>query len=365
LELGSVRLLKQDLDQRGVASKVRLSRKGTSSGGKSFSRGALYELLSNPIYLGEIRHKQERNPGQHQAILERETWAQVQQRLCSGARRDCASTTEAPASPLAGKVVDEHGEPLYAQGASKNGKRYRYFVSRALVSGAANGRRGWRVPAPELEQAVLAGLRSILADQAGLVAGIEDSTEVEQILGMVANWRERLGDGDEARTALAELIQRVQLTGTGLRVIVNIPPISVGTGTGTAISRSHFVPMAMRRRGVELRLILDGQADQQRPVDPALLKALARARSWFEEVATGRVASLAAIGRREGLRKRYVTRLTKLAFVAPPIAEAIAAGRTPTGVNLQMLMDGRLELAHCWFEQQRMFSGVNSLSCSP
>src|SRR5215470_11869294 len=69
LELGSVRLLKQELDQRGVASKVRLSRKGTESGGKSFSRGALYELLSNPIYIGEVRHKRERHPGQHEAIL--------------------------------------------------------------------------------------------------------------------------------------------------------------------------------------------------------------------------------------------------------------------------------------------------------
>jgi site-specific DNA recombinase len=217
------------------------------------------------------------------------------------------------------------------------------------------------VAAPELEQAVLAVLRSILADQAGLVAGIEHSAEIEQILGMISNWRERLGDEDEARVALVELIKRVQLTGTGLRVTVTIPIASVGAGASDGISLSHFVPMSIRRRGVELRLILDGKADQQRQVDPALLKALARARSWFEEVATGRVASLAAIARRERLRKRYVTRLTKLAFVAPPIAEAIAAGCTPTGVNLQMLMDGRLELAHCWFEQQRMFSGVNSL----
>jgi hypothetical protein len=78
LELGSVRLLKQDLDQCGVISKVRLSRKGSSSGGRSFSRGALYELLSNPIYLGEIRHKRERHPGQHQPILEHDLWEQVQ-----------------------------------------------------------------------------------------------------------------------------------------------------------------------------------------------------------------------------------------------------------------------------------------------
>ena len=91
-----------------------------------------------------------------------------------------------------------------------------------------------------------------------------------------------------------------------------------------------------------------------------MLKALARARAWFEEVASGRVSSLAEIARREGLRKRYVARLTKLAFIAPSIAEAIVEGRTPIGVNLQMLMDGRVKLAPCWSEQQRMFSGANS-----
>ena len=93
-----------------------------------------------------------------------------------------------------------------------------------------------------------------------------------------------------------------------------------------------------------------------------MLKALARARCWFQEVASGKVASLAAIARREGLRKRCVTRLTKLAFLAPPIAEAIATGRTPMGGNLRMLMDGRLELEPCWFEQQRMFAGVHTVA---
>jgi site-specific DNA recombinase len=125
LELGSVRLLKQDLDQRGIVSKVRLSQKGTRSGGKSFSRGALYELLSNPIYLGEIRHKQERHPSQHEPILQRETWEQVQYRLSAGPRRDHEPTTKAPSSPLTGKVVDEAGEPLYAQGAANAYKERR------------------------------------------------------------------------------------------------------------------------------------------------------------------------------------------------------------------------------------------------
>jgi site-specific DNA recombinase len=78
LKAGFVPKLKKELDRDRVVSKIRLSRKGNRSGGQSFSRGALYELLSNPIYIGEIRHKQERHPGQHKAILERALWEKVE-----------------------------------------------------------------------------------------------------------------------------------------------------------------------------------------------------------------------------------------------------------------------------------------------
>src|SRR6202140_2358898 len=107
LELGSVRLLKRELDRRGVVSKVRVSRRGVRSGGRSFSRGALYELLANPIYLGEIRHKGERYPGQHEPILDREKWERVQQRLRDGTRRGGQPSVKAPARPLGGEVFDE------------------------------------------------------------------------------------------------------------------------------------------------------------------------------------------------------------------------------------------------------------------
>jgi site-specific DNA recombinase len=364
LELGSVHLLKQELDERGVISKVRLSRKGSHSGGKNFSRGALYELLSNPIYIGEIRHKKERHPGQHEPILQGEIWERVQQRLRNSARRDREPTTEAQSSPLAGKVTDEAGEPLYAQGAAKGGKRYRYFVSRSLVSGTTgHGNRGWRVPASELERAVVTAVRSILADQAGLAVNIQDSDEgtenLERILRTASDWRERLYTETEGLNTLGELIKQVQLTESGLRVTINLPIVSVGSQASESISLSHFVPMTIKRRGAGLRLVLGSGADERPKVEPALVKALARARAWFEEVASGRVSSLAEIARREGLRKRYVARLTKLAFIAPSIAQAIAAGRTPIGVNLQMLMDGRLKIAPCWSEQQRMLSVAN------
>ena len=62
LELGCVTQLSKELDKRGIASKVRVSKQGIKSGGCKFSRGALYELLANPIYIGEIRRKQEAIP---------------------------------------------------------------------------------------------------------------------------------------------------------------------------------------------------------------------------------------------------------------------------------------------------------------
>ncbi len=96
--------------------------------------------------------------------------------------------------------------------------------------------------------------------------------------------------------------------------------------------------------------------DFRRPqqVDPALLKAIARARCWFEEVASGRTQSLLEIARREGLPNRYVTRVARLAFVSPTIAETIAGGRAPGAINLQMLMDGRVELPLDWQDRQPM-----------
>src|SRR6202166_1324292 len=76
-ELGSVRLLKEDLDRDGLRSKLRISSNGSRTGEKSFSRGALYTLLRNPIYVGEVRHKDARHPGQHQRIVERSVWERM------------------------------------------------------------------------------------------------------------------------------------------------------------------------------------------------------------------------------------------------------------------------------------------------
>ena len=112
--------------------------------------------------------------------------------------------------------------------------------------------------------------------------------------------------------------------------------------------------MKVKRRGVEMRIILNCKDELPRKVDTALLKGIARARRWFEEVASGRVPSLAETARRERLAKRYVARMTRLAFVAPAIVDAVAEGRAPASLNLQMLMDTRVKLPMEWTDQERV-----------
>jgi hypothetical protein len=263
-------------------------------------------------------------------------------------------------SPLAGKLFDENSEPLYSQRTARGGRTYRYYVSRELIrSPAADVQAGWRVPAAEIERAVIGAARGILDDKQAVLAELQKSgielSNISQIFGITAAWSERLLAEAQSASALVEVVERVELTEEGIRIVLKIPVPgeSMDNQSNPRIFRmSRFVPIKMKRRGVEMRIIIESKEEVRRKVDPALLKAIARARRWFEELATCRMPSLTAIAKREHLAKRYVARLTKLAFIAPSIVEAVAEGRAPAGLNLQMLMDTRVTLPSLWKDQE-------------
>jgi len=219
------------------------------------------------------------------------------------------------------------------------------------------GQRGWRVPGPELERAIAIAARSILDDKPAIfeamqVAGTGDAN-INLVFTLVAESRDRLLAERERSTALIELVEKTVLTDEGIRLGLKISVPWGGPGSAPLHKVLHlfrFVPLTVKRRGIEMRLIING--DEPRKPDPALLKAFARAKGWFEELASGRVRSLVEIARREGLAKRYVTRLAKLAVISPAFIEAIAEGEVPAEINLQMLMDGRLELPVDWTAQK-------------
>src|SRR6266436_7890091 len=176
LELGSVRLLMEELNRRGIRSKVRVAKNGRPSGGNSFFRGALYVLLSNPVYIGEIRHRGVRHPGLHEPIVDRELWEKTQLLLRSQAVRG-GSRTKSVASPLTGKLFDESGQSLTPSHAVKGERRYRYYVSRSLIKVPTADGRGWRLPAPEIERTVTASAGQILSDRIGIATAASGLAE--------------------------------------------------------------------------------------------------------------------------------------------------------------------------------------------
>ena len=177
LELGSVRALKAALGEEGVVSKQRTAADGSPYGGKSFSRGALYLMLQNRIYRGEIVHKGAVYAGEHAAIVEEDLWSSVQLRLeANGVERREAQDSRS-VKPSDRDLIDANGEPMTPTHAIKKGVRYRYYVSRRLITGTKSeeGNRqisGQRIPAANLEGLVVQHLRSFFADPVAVIGSL-------------------------------------------------------------------------------------------------------------------------------------------------------------------------------------------------
>jgi hypothetical protein len=167
---------------------------------------------------------------------------------------------------------------------------------------------------------------------------------------MAAAWMKRLQSDVEVGPALSTLIYRADLIDDGIRVSVKLPVSITQEQPGAndkSLRISRVFLMQIRRRGFEMRLVIQGNSAPAPLADLTLIRAGARGRRWADDLLTGRVESIAAIAKREGVLPNYVRRLTRLAFLSPRIVEAIAAGRQPTELSAKALTE-RIELPLLW-----------------
>jgi len=359
-ELGNVRLLKNELDGSGIRSKVRVAKNGKRSGGASFSRGALYTLLRNPIYIGEVQHKGMRHPGLHEPIIERAAWKKVDELLHGNAGRVRGTGAKSMQSPLVGRLFDEAGRALTPSHAVKGPRRYRYYISRSLITGtAAQTERGWRIPAAEFERRVAAAASKMLRDRPGIAVEIErldcNAFHVKSIFEAASAWSERLGSEAQAAESLRLLVDRVELVEAGIKISIRLPIGPPGkTADGANLRLTRLIPLLRRRRGVEMKFVVGGDPVVSRGTDPALIKLLGRARCWFNDLISGRAASMDAIGKREKVGKRYVSRIIRFAFLAPSIVEDAVGGRHRAEFTAESLLKSRQELPPGWDTQLKL-----------
>ena len=362
-DLGSVRALKTELDKSGIVSKVRTSKTGIVSGGKPLSRGALYKMLSNRIYVGEIVHKDVSYPGEHAAIIDLALWERVQALLNDNAvdRRSGANAQEP--SLLTGLVFDDAGNALTPSHANKAGVRYRYYVS---------DRQGQmpsiRLPAREIEDLVVGQIVGQLKDPGGLFEAMpEDDGDVAMRRAILERAKEvatGLGADEHAarKKVVHGIVSRIEVGRESIVLLIDrgglANLLSVDTywemPTGEENIFQISCPCRIKRRGVEARLIVSNET-MDRPVRPdsSLMRAVAKAFFWNRMLTDGSVRSVRQLATSEQVTHRYVLKLLPLANLAPDIVEAILQGLQPLDLTLETL--AYAEIPRAWADQRRKF----------
>jgi site-specific DNA recombinase len=368
--LGSVRLLQQELDATGVRSKSWISTAGHSWGGKPLARGALYTMLRNRIYRGQIVHKEQHYPGEHEPIIEEPLWEEVQAKLAANAIERATGESVRSPSLLAGLLYDGEGHRMSPSHAVKNGMRYRYYVSHPLISNTREAApQGLRVAAAEIERIVLAGIGELFSNPGRLAEAlgphVDSAGEQQQVLTRASEvasaWSEL--PAAQLRPAMAMLVQRITVCGErvdteistrGLYAFLRGNPV---TTEATTMQPEHPLllsfPTRLCRIGQGKRLVIDAAARPGFPgtPDPKLVKLLVRAHHLKEKLRGSPGARIADLAMQEKLSPSYVALLLRLTFLAPDITRAILDGRQPGGFTAQKLVTySGLPLA--WPEQR-------------
>jgi site-specific DNA recombinase len=366
--LGSVRLLQQELETRGVTSKRWTSSSGRHWGGKPIARGALYLLLQNRIYRGEIVHKEQHYPGEHQAIIDPELWEATQVKLAANAVERSTGIGARSPSLLAGLLFDADGNRMTPTHAVKNGRRYRYYVSHPLITGArARSPNGMRVPAPAIEQLVTERIRHLFGDPASLIEatepfGLQAAAQrdlLRQAAEVAATWSTR--QPTQIRLLLTTLVRRIDLCSDRIELHTSPPRLLAALGIPDPPRAQDdqaepdlilSVPSQLRRAGKEIALRIDPRETPPASPNPSLIKLVVRAHLFHTKLIKLGDGKYSQLAKREALNRSYFSRVLRLAYLAPDITRDILEGRQPPGLTVAKLTeDADLPLA--WPEQRK------------
>jgi site-specific DNA recombinase len=338
LEVGSVVRLKIALDAENVRLPVRFVGTGRTTGGGLISRGHLYWILSNPIYVGRLRHKRQIHDGLHVAIVDQETWDRVQRRLeqQTQPRADPRPNSE---SFLAGKLYDDRGNRMGPSHAAKGGRRWRYYISRAILTGCkSDAGSAARVPAAHIEKQVFDAVKRALVFNRSIdwlgAPRVDGSTSTVDVLTPMGEPTQSL----PVHESVLDAIDRVTIGATQIKIQLSD---AAATGDEDRTLTIPWLPPSPYQR----REIIQGEGEPRSPMRPMRVQAravltasLRNAHLWLDELVSDPRQSIEAIAAREHKSERSIRLTLSLAFVAPPIVGAAIEGRLPRGFGSKRLM---------------------------
>jgi len=318
LRVSGINELARELRDQNVRTKARLLSTGGIRGGIPFGRGMLSHLLRNRFFIGEVEYKGEILPGEQPAIIDRDLFDAVQQKL-SDHQSHTILTRQRSDHLLKGLLFDDAGHRMIATHATKAGVRHRYYVSQPALHGEARiARLGSvsRVPASEIEGAVQSAIREHLDKQR---PGADQPNALDQ-------------------STLAAMVSRIEVRCDRLIIILRPTDPSAEPETLSVLWQK---PPFKRFRKI---LLPHGTVRKDVRPDRAerrtrLVQAIACGRSWLKEIISGSVIDAEQLAKRERCSVRQVNLTFSLAFLAPQLVKAAVEGRLPRGVNLERLRD--------------------------
>jgi site-specific DNA recombinase len=329
VELGGVNALVRDLKDRNIRTKTRLRVTGAAHGGIPFGRGSLFYLLRNRFYIGEVNYKGEILPGEQPAILDRELFDAVQQKLTDQwSHRNHAKTKSNHL--LTGLLYDDAGHRMIPTHATKAGIRYRYYVSLPHLKGESKtvsvGSVS-RIPATDIEDIIVKSMNEHLVAQHGQPTSS--------------------GANADDRGVIAEQVVRIDVHKD--RLILRFKSAGSEEAYQSTDDQLLSIPWqkSPSRKSRQILIPLGVPRNQVRPTRierrARLVGAISRGRRWLDEIVSGSVTHIEQIATRQKCSVRQVNMTISLAFLAPALVKAAVEGRLPRGIGVERLRDAPAE----------------------
>ena len=343
LKLKNVGRVQAELMRLNLKTKPYETPRGRAVGGLSFARGHIYKILSNPLYIGEIEHRGVRYPGQHPPLIDRKKWDAVQAQLAANHHENRSRTNVKSKSLLAGLIYDDAGRRLVSSHATKNGKRYRYYVTSQGTgrSGGTPAPATLRLPALTIDELLRTRVQSFLRDKAQISLLLRETrcrpAEIGSGLSIASALADSLTPDSPVPHNFADLLARVTVNCTSLKIsitrdrllaILTEKPMEQSQDNGADNDADNMIsleiPIPVAASGGSGKLVFEDQ--NAKTPDTVVVKAIARASIWFEQLTTCKAQSMAEIAVRENITDNYVSNLIHLAWLSPDVVDRVLEG---------------------------------------
>lgn len=371
LEHGTYTAAMTAVREAGLQSSIKTDRNGKQRGGRPLSPGSVYNVLRNPIYVGEIRGHDRTWPGRHAPIIDRATWEAASE--LAARRKRKGPTSQGTDHFLVGLLWDDLGRHMLLDANLIEGTAYHVYVSSNAQWSQAEYIRAYRTRADRMDALVRAALASFLLDRARLRAALGThglfGEELDRLVlrGATAERRLATTPTEALKGLFQALFWRIEVASEA--VTMHGRPIELvrflqWDGQGVFVGRPADWPTSKARYEIVVPVSVIAPerwpAFTVPPRDPetakrphkhlvALLRHARAAQALFD---SRRDLDLAGLAREFGRTPGYFSRLIRLNYLAPDIVASIADGTQPPDLDRKKLASAHMPLD--WSVQRKL-----------